>query len=263
MLHLYSSQDLENLLIEYCKKYDDTLENVLHKVSKFSVVPCWTESRFVNCDLAEIYAPQYIKERADMLLKCDDYSRVMLPIINKYYSDLGNNHQKIYMFCNALIKLILVAGLASYREGTTSDGLGIAHIDFKPHFNQQDFNELIVHQITHFLLYFNDVIKAQVPNEYKNVSVKTRFQHKRGGQEFPLYILFHSFCVAVEVLQFRIDSETVDSLVNYHSNSNLVIRRCNSCIMILTENVRYFTQHGKTLLEQYIYSFKQQESLVC
>ena len=263
MLHFYSSQDLQNLLDSYCKFYNDDFENILHKVSKFSVRPSWWESKLLSRDMAMDYAPQYVLDRQDMLLKNDDYSKPILPTLNSYYSDLSVKQPKVYEFCNSLIKLILIAGLESYREGTTAEGLGIAHIDFKPHFNRQDFNELIVHQITHLLLYYNDVINPQVPSKYKSLSLKTMFQHKRGGQEFPLYILFHSFCVAVEVLQYRIDTNTVDATVNYHSDSQLVIKRCKSCVEMLRDNSEYFSEQGEYVLEKYISSFTRQESMLC
>ena len=101
------------------------------------------------------------------------------------------------------------------------------------------------------LLFIDDYIEPQMENSNKSIQITTPAKHKRGGNEFPIYILFHSFCVGVEVLQHRLISKTLTAPINYHAKTTTAIKRCSECFLLLTENCSLFTAKGQDILRAY------------
>lgn len=260
MFTLIDEKGLERLIDSFCVSFakknsslnTPSYEEVLQRLSHFIASPNWKETNFLSTDQAIKIIPPYIKQRSELISK-DDYSSMLINdgLINNYFKVLEKSYPKAALFCHQLIKVILVANLDSYIEGTSSDGLGIAHIDFKNHYNQNDFNELIIHQITHMLLFIDDYIEPQIDDANKPIQITTSIKHKRGGNKFPLYILFHSFCVGIEVLQYRAVSNTLASPINYHAQTITAIKRCSECFHILNKNSSLFTSKGKGILKKY------------
>jgi hypothetical protein len=172
-------------------------------------------------------------------------------VIKNYFNKLKVSYPKAVKFCNQLIKVILMANLGAYVESTSAESLGIAHLDFKKHYNENDFNELIIHQITHMLLFIDDYIEPQVVFSNKMLPIVTTIKNKRGGNAFPFYTLFHSFCVGVEVLQYRYLSNTLTASINYHAETLTAIKRCSNCFDVLNENSLFFTEKGRRILNEY------------
>lgn len=260
MFTLIDEKGLAKLIDSFCASFakENSLlnvpsyEQVLQHISYFIASPHWKQTSFLSTEQAIKIIPPYIKQRAELISK-DDYSSILIndELINNYFKALEISCPKAALFCNKLIKIILLANLDSYIEGTSADGLGIAHIDFKNHYNQNDFNELIIHQITHMLLFIDDYIEPQIDDVNKPIQITTSIKHKRGGNKFPLYILFHSFCVGVEVLQYRVVFNTLASPINYHAQTIAAIKRCSECFHILNENSSLFTLKGKDILKKY------------
>ena len=225
---------------------------VLQHISCFVVLPDWEETYFLSKEQAKKIIPLYVEQRRDLFSE-DDYSSVMIDegLISNYFKSLKTTCPKAAQFCNQLIKVLLLANLDSYIEGTSASGLGIAHIDFKKHYNENDFNELIIHQITHMLLFIDDYIDPHVVDSNKMLPIQTAVKHKRGGNNFPLYTLFHSLCVGVEVLHYRLTSDTLMATVNYHAQTLTAIKRCSDCLILLTENIALFTSKGSKILREY------------
>mgnify|MGYP003631362021 CR=1 FL=1 len=257
----YDESNLENLISKFCSSFAIkknlpqtlTYEAALRHISSFIVLPDWNKTTFITKSQSIKIIPSYILHRDAFLSKKDDLSTQLINSkrLDDYYLMLEKSHPKAVYFCNKILKVILIAGLDSYIEGTTSDGLGIAHIDFKSHYNQQDFNELIIHQITHTLLFIDDYVALQVEGPKKELSIKTTAKNKRGGNSFPLYVLFHSFCVGVEILNYRLKSEMLDAPVNYHPVTSIALNRCKQGFAILHNNINLFTPNGRKLLRDY------------
>lgn len=261
MFAQYDENKLEYLMNKFCNSFAiknklseaPEYEKILQYMSAFIVPPDWSKTAFITKSQSMEIIPSYITHRDNHLSQEDDFSRHLIneKILHNYYLSLNKSCPKAVQFCNRLFKVILIAELDSYIEGTTAEGLGIAHLDFKNHYNQLDFNELIIHQITHMLLFIDDYIEPQVEASKKNLPIVTAAQHKRGGNSFPLYILFHSFCVGVEILDYRLRSGTLNTSVNYHPGTSIAIKRCKEGFSILYENMKFFTLNGRKLLKQY------------
>lgn len=260
MFTLIDEKGLELLVDDFCSAFAKknhllnvpTYEQVLQHVSYFLVQPAWQKTKFFASQQAIEIIPLYIKQRTGVISE-GDYSSILINdgLVDYYYKVLEKSQPKAVLFCNKLIKVILMANLDFYIEGTSADGLGIAHIDFKKNYNENDFNELIVHQITHMLLFIDDYIEPQIDNLNKSIQITTALNHKRGGNKFPLYILFHSFCVGVEILQYRVISNTLTAPINYHAQTIKAMERCTECLAILNANISLFTTNGKNILRDY------------
>ncbi|KTD59282.1 hypothetical protein [Legionella shakespearei] len=261
MFAFFNENKLEVLLTEFEKKY--AIENrlaeilsydkVLPNISAFNSVPDWSETIFLTKFQSLNIIPYYVNKREDYFSHDNRYSATLVEEkkIDEHYKSFSNAHPMAALFCNQLIKAILITELDSYIEGTTADGLGIAHIDFKEHFNQEDFNELIIHQITHMLLFIDDFIEPLVEDSHKQLPVRTAATHKRGGNLFPLYIFFHSLCVGIEVLNYRYNFQTLEAQVNYHPITSTAMQRCKDGFLILNDHINLFTLKGKKLLSSY------------
>lgn len=261
MFAQYDDKKLEKLLHEFCFSF--AIKNQISKpldyktilqiISAFIVYPDWDKTAFLTKSLSMDVIPSYVTHRESYLSSKDTFSEHLVneKILDNYYLVLDKSYPKVVHFCNRLLKVILIAELGSYIEGTTANGLGIAHLDFKSHYNQLDFNELIIHQITHMLLFIDDYAEPQVEASNKNIPIVTTSQHKRGGNSFPLYILFHSLCVGVEILAYRLNSENLTTSVNYHPQTSIAVNRCKAGFATLQENMKFFTLKGRKLLREY------------
>lgn len=261
MFAFFNESKLDALLTDFERQYATehrlakmlSYDKILPNISSFNTVPDWSETVFITKSQSLNIIPSYVNKRANYLSHDNRYSAMLVEEkkIDGHYKSFSNAHPIAALFCNKLIKAILIAELDSYIEGTTADGLGIAHIDFKEHFNQEDFNELIIHQITHMLLFIDDFIDPQVEDSKKQLPVRTAATHKRGGNYFPLYILFHSFCVGIEVLNYRFNFQTLEAPINYHPTTSTAMQRCKEGFLILNEHINLFTLKGRKLLNSY------------
>lgn len=261
MFAKYDENNLEKLLNEFSLSFAiknqlskvPDYKTILQSISAFIVCPDWDKTAFLTKSLSINVIPSYVTYRESYLSSEDTFSEHLVneKILDNYYLALNKSYPKVVHFCNKLLKVILIAELGSYIEGTTAVGLGIAHLDFKPHYNQLDFNELIIHQITHMLLFIDDYVEPQVEASNKNIPIATTSQHKRGGNSFPLYALFHSLCVGIEILAYRLKSENLTTSVNYHPHTSTAVNRCKAGFAILQENMNFFTLKGKKLLRSY------------
>lgn len=261
MFAFFNENKLDILLTDFERKYATknklaemlSYDKILLNISSFNTVPDWNETVFLTKYQSLNIIPSYINKREGYFSHDNRYSAILVEEkkIDEHYKSLNHTHPIAACFCNKLIKAILIAELDSYIEGTTADGLGIAHIDFKENFNQDDFNELIIHQITHMLLFIDDFIEPQVEDSKKQLPIRTVTTHKRGGNFFPLYILFHSFCVGIEVLNYRFNFQKLEAPVNYHPTTATAIQRCKEGLLILNGYIDLFTLKGKKLLGSY------------
>lgn len=261
MFAFLNESKLKTLLTAFEKKYAGknrlahvpSYDEILSEISCFNKVPSWKETIFLTKSQSSNIVPSYVNKRTEYLSydNCYSVTLVQEQKIDEYYKSFSNTHPLAALFCNKLIKVIMIAELDSYIEGTTADDLGIAHIDFKETFNQEDFNELIIHQITHMLLFIDDFIMPQVVDSKKQHPIKTATTHKRGGNFFPFYTLFHSFCVGIEILNYRFNSQTLEVPVHYHPRTHTAMQRCKEGFSILNEHINLFTSKGRKLLNLY------------
>lgn len=163
-------------------------------------------------------------------------------------SQLERDNAELYNLSNFIIKILLVNQLSSYTNGTLKDMIGLACLDFKDNYNEQDFLELIVHQMTHMILFIDDYSCIHMPEENKNVMIETGLKFVLGGTKFPAYIIFHSFIVGVEVLCFRLQSTGLEYIGNYHGSTGRIIDICKIFKRCLLNESGLITSRGQYIL---------------
>lgn len=156
---------------------------------------------------------------------------------------------ELYDIAQFVIKVVLLNQLISYTNGTTDKTIGLASMDFKDHFNEQDFIELLVHQMTHMLLFIDDRSHEHMIGDTKEIMIETGLKYVLGGTKFPAYIAFHSYIVGVEVLCFRERATGLHFEGNYHGSTERIIKICDSFQSCLIKNLDIFSERGKSIIE--------------
>jgi hypothetical protein len=157
---------------------------------------------------------------------------------------------EIYNLVQFIVKVILINQLKSYTNGTTHETIGLSSIDFKDYFDEQDFIELVVHQMTHMILFIDDHYNPHMVENSKEVMIDTELQYKLGGNQFPAYLAFHSYIVGVEVLCFRQEATGFEYSGNYHGSTKRIIRVCNEFQKALAKEMNLFSTSGQLIFEK-------------
>lgn len=101
------------------------------------------------------------------------------------------------------------------------------------HWNQQDYIEFMIHEMTHTLL-FLDERRYQHYRDYRLLSQKENFAVSAVLRKpRPLDKTIHSLMVAVEVLLYRHRIGSHVDAPGLHPNSNLMLESCKETIRSL------------------------------
>lgn len=165
-------------------------------------------------------------------------------------SKFSKSSPEIFSIANFIIKVIVLNQLNSHTKGTTADTLGLACLDFKDHFDEQDFIELVMHQMVHMLLFLDDHNNPHMVDNNYNVMIETGLKFILGGTKFPAYLAFHSYIVGIEMLHFRKNHSGLDYLGNYHGSTERIVRVCDKFKECMMKNIGLFTLRGKSFLEE-------------
>jgi len=162
---------------------------------------------------------------------------------------LESMNREIFDLSNFLIKIILINHLKSYTDGTTADTIGLSCMDFKDHFDAEDFIELIVHQMTHMILFMDDYSNRHMLNQDKDKMIDVGIKYVFGGTKFPIYIAFHSYLVGIEILNFRKHFNGFNYEGRYHGTTARIINGCTSFEKGLKKNLALFSPRALSILE--------------
>lgn len=164
------------------------------------------------------------------------------------FLELKHLDPMLYAWTQFAVKVIVVNHMCSYTNGTTEDTLGLSIMHFKDTFQAIDFIELVIHQLTHMLLFLLNGMEPQVMTRYKETLIPTRIQFVLGGQSFPMYLAFHSYLVGIEILHFRDATDQLDIKANYHGSTGRVIKLIKQFYEPLSKYDNYLTPHGRDIL---------------
>ena len=195
-------------------------------------------------------SPPFYKEKKDFFIKNSPIlnDRITGNFFDQALEKLKVKSEDIYDVCNFLIKVVLINQLQSYTNGTTDETIGLSTIDFKDHFGEDDFIELIIHQMTHMALFLDDRCYLHMEEKNKNFLIETGMRFVLGGTMFPAYIAFHSYIVGVEILQFRRQVMNLHFKGNYHGDTARIIKVCLAFKRSLMDHSSLFALRGISLL---------------
>lgn len=242
---------------------DTTLQLLYYKflkdISVFHGAEFSSEIKIVDFHALNKILTQYCEDNKDYY--CENSEILSERIKSDYFisglNKLNEQNSEIYQLANFVIKIINVSQLKFYTNGTTKDTIGLASINFKDDFDQQDFIELIVHQLTHMILFLDDYIHYHLDFKNKELMVEAGLSYRLGGTKFPLYTMFHSYVVGVEVLCFRYKSTGFPYQGNYHGSTSRIIKICTDFKNCLMNNIELFSPRGQSILNDSFVLFDQ------
>lgn len=163
-------------------------------------------------------------------------------------NELKSDNIELHDLSRFIIKIILINQLQEYTNGTTEETIGLANFDFKDKFNHEDFKELIVHQLTHMILFLDNVNNKHVIDGCEETMLEVGLRYKLGGTMFPAYICFHSYLVAVEVLSHRKYLNNINVATNCHGSTMRILTMSNHFGGAINNNLHLFTDYGRTII---------------
>lgn len=157
---------------------------------------------------------------------------------------------EIFNVSTFLIKIILLNKIALPIDDTTKETVGFSCIDFKDHFDDYDFIELIIHQMTHMILFMDDYSNMHIFEDDRDIMIDVGLNYNLGGTQFPLYNAFHSYLIDLEILNFRQQVYGLNFTGSCHGNTANIVSRCEKFQMALNNHVSLFSAHARAILEK-------------
>lgn len=260
MYYLFGYQNIINLVeksvsLGHFNKTETLLNRYNHHIQKISVFEKqidWCDIKIADFDLMKEYCPSHASRIYPYIAKNSNFlgERIKNSFFENALNSLSSNHSEIAHLAKMIIKMIMVNHLSSYTNGTTDKTIGLASMDFKDHFLEQDFIELVVHQLGHMILFLDERLTLHCDDSLKNTMIETYdIKYRLGGTKFPAYLAFHSYLVGVDVLLFRLNYFKADTSFHYHGASDRIIRICGLFEKALFNHIHLFTERGASLLE--------------
>ncbi len=206
---------------------------------------------FIDFPQLKPYAKNYWHSKQELFQKNSELlqNRLNGNFFQEALDILRTQNINLYQLSQFIIKIVVINQLAAHTNGTTEDLLGLAILDFKDHYQHEDFIELIIHQLTHMLLFLDERVNPHMPAASKNILIDTEtIQFIRGGTKFPIYLAFHSYIVGVEVLCFRAEMGELQYQGNYHGNTERILRICKQFKFCLENNFDLFYEPAQAIL---------------
>lgn len=224
----------------------------LGKNSIIEVPIDWCEPRLVDFEQLQRYAPKFCAEKRHHFASNSEALRTRLS--NDYFEvafeGLRQKESGLAEIAGFCVRLIVINQLSEYTNGTTEDTLGVANFNFRDDFDELDFQELLVHQLVHMLLFIDDTLTPQMRPGCKKTPIETGLPFVLGGTAFPAYLAFHSYIVAVEMLLYRSATNQWDACPKYHRSTARVIRIIDAFKAALGPNASLFTDRGQYILSR-------------
>lgn len=211
----------------------------------------WAGPRLVDFDGLKRYAPRFADQKKKYFAKNSMLLRERLAsgYFIRALEGLREKAPRLVELADFCIRLIVVNQLSEYTNGTTEDTIGVANFNFKDDFGELDFQELLVHQLVHMFLFVDDTLDPHMSADSKDILIETGLPFVMGGTRFPIYLAFHSYIVAVEMLLYREATQQLDACPTYHRSSARVVRIIHALRDALQDSYAMFGARGQMILD--------------
>ena len=157
--------------------------------------------------------------------------------------------------------------------GSTSAAIGCIWINPRPHWSENDFFEFFVHELTHNLVFLDELRYRHYTN-YSSIIIEENYSPSAIlARKRPLDKVFHSILVSTEVLLTRQSLLGHPETPRAHPPTQIMLDQCLYSIRSLEENNAVFsllTERSQTLLalcksklENYATNVECKSSLCC
>lgn len=238
----FVSLDDERLVLAY--------EIFLSQDSIFENYSFSSKIKFLNFKEFSSISPLYaIKKRDHFSVNSNLLEeRIKSNFFERALESLRRRSDDLYRLCMFLVRIVVLNQLNSHTNGTTFDTLGVVFLDFKDNYDQEDFIELLIHQVVHMLYFLEHRVQPHIFIEHESKMIETNLKYVRGGTAFPAYLAFHSYLVGVEILQYRLHYGLQDYFRNYHGSTDRIFSLCNKFRICMEKNANLFSDRGQIIL---------------
>ncbi len=135
--------------------------------------------------------------------------------------------------------------------GSTSAAIGCIWVDSRPHWDNQDLLEFLIHETTHNLVFLDELCHTHY-SSYPAIAQKKNRVVCDIEQTTSFDKVFHSILVSTEVLTFREESIGHPSKPHLHPPPNILLSQTLRSIEYLEENAHlreFFTSRACMLLD--------------
>lgn len=147
--------------------------------------------------------------------------------------------------------------------GSTSSAIGCIWVDLRPHWAEQDVLEFLVHEITHNLVFIDELCYTHY-SSYVKIAERDNFATSAIlSKQRPLDKVFHSILVSVEVLLFRQEHLGHPDRPCLHPPTPILLDQTLRSIKSITEThtvERLLTDRAKSLLKMCVEKLETIES---
>ncbi len=110
---------------------------------------------------------------------------------------------------------------------------------------------MVFHQLTHMVLFIDDIANIHMNEDTKGIHVEVDgVKSVFGNNMFPIYLLFHSYIVGVEILSFRAQLFRLNLSAKYHGSTDRIVRLCKKMSCIIKENINMFSGRSREILKE-------------
>jgi len=166
---------------------------------------------------------------------------------------LKKSNSEIHQLFNLTIDSLFMRHSKGSGGGSTSNAVGVIWINCRSNWSQQDLVELLVHELTHNLVFIDELRHLHFTN-YKLIALQENFAKSAILQiKRPIDKVFHSIVVATEVLLLRKNhlGEPLDPKV--HPPSDKMLRQTRESLDSLRGLPKYetlLTERGKMIMQK-------------
>lgn len=157
--------------------------------------------------------------------------------------DMIKINSDFYSLINLTINTIFSAPSQLAGGGSTSAAIGCIWVNLRPHWNNQDILEFLIHETIHNLVFIDELCYTHY-SDYSQLAKKENFSWSAILNKLrPLDKVFHSIVVSTEVLLFREHHIGHPFHPCLHPTTDVMLDQTLNSINYLKENV-----HIKNLL---------------
>lgn len=167
----------------------------------------------------------------------------------KTLSFLESSAPEIFTLISLVFNYCFFAHSSKASGGSTSGGMGILWLNPKPSWTIQDYAELLVHELTHQLLFVDERRHRHYVN-YSEIGNPANFAYSTIlNRSRPLDKVIHSYFVGSNIIQYRAKYFSENSAPQVHPPTDKINESLSKTFVSFEERqMRLFTSRLKHLL---------------
>lgn len=171
-------------------------------------------------------------------------------LINEALKFISKNDPDLYSLIQQTINFIVFADSTKANGGSVSNAIGCIWLAPKSDWTLQDAAEILVHEMTHSLLFIDERCYGHYPS-YEKLNLPSNWAHSSIlAKPRPLDKMVHSFIVATEVLAFRKRFFDLNAQTYIHPKTERIIENAQLTYESLTKmDDELLSQRAKHLID--------------